>query len=187
MRHILTSFLALHWTVAFALLAFVCVDADRTGMAALTVMGISPSEPHVAAALADVVTVASLATAFMVVAVLFCWAFIEASFSRSEDQPPGNIIKIAFAAACAVLTFMLIGGAVLDIHGMFVVVAIHLCVLLMSYLAMLGERLPAPAEPKPAMADIDEVARTMARSAAYGSRLTRIVARDTDQRPGRDP
>src|SRR5918997_699060 len=41
MRHILSSFLALHWAVVFALLAFLCIDGNRGVAAALGVLGVA--------------------------------------------------------------------------------------------------------------------------------------------------
>ncbi|TJX18402.1 MAG: hypothetical protein E5W21_35055, partial [Mesorhizobium sp.] len=40
MRHVLTSFLALHWAIVFALLAFICIDGNRGVAAALGVLGL---------------------------------------------------------------------------------------------------------------------------------------------------
>ncbi|TIO21532.1 MAG: hypothetical protein E5X96_09575, partial [Mesorhizobium sp.] len=41
MRHVLTSFLALHWAVVFALLAYICMDGNRGIASALGVLGVS--------------------------------------------------------------------------------------------------------------------------------------------------
>ena len=43
MRHVLTSFLALHWAVVFALLALICIDGNRGVAAALGMLGVAVS------------------------------------------------------------------------------------------------------------------------------------------------
>src|SRR5258705_13363819 len=76
MRHILTSFLALHWAVVFALLAFICIDGNRGVAAALGVLGVAVQNTRFVD-LENAAVVAPLAIALLIVAVLFCWAFVE--------------------------------------------------------------------------------------------------------------
>ena len=69
---------------------------------------------------------APLAVALLVVAVLFCWAFVETLFIGAAD-PGGadSVARIAFIAASGVLTLILIGGAAQGINGLFMVVAVQ--------------------------------------------------------------
>ncbi|RUX43307.1 hypothetical protein EOA22_36575, partial [Mesorhizobium sp. M7A.F.Ca.US.014.04.1.1] len=77
MRQVLTPFLTLHWTIVFALLALICIDGNRGVAAALGVIG-ATIEGTRFVNLDNFVVVAPLATALLVVAVLFFWAFVEA-------------------------------------------------------------------------------------------------------------
>jgi len=76
MRHVLSSFLALHWAVVFALLAYICIDGSRGIDAALGVLGV-PIQGDRFPALDHFAVVAPLSIALLIVAVLFCWAFVE--------------------------------------------------------------------------------------------------------------
>ncbi|TIL79146.1 MAG: hypothetical protein E5Y76_07760, partial [Mesorhizobium sp.] len=71
MRHILSSFLALHWAVVFALLAFICIDGNRGVAAALGVLGVAVQNTRFVD-LENAIVVAPLAVALLIVAVLFC-------------------------------------------------------------------------------------------------------------------
>jgi hypothetical protein len=185
MRHLLSSFLALHWAVAFSLLAFLCIDGSRGAAVALGMLGAS-SENAQFAQPGNAAMVASLATAFLVVAMLFCWAFVEL-FVDDESRPEGadNVIRIAFVAAAAVLSLILVGGAMQGIDGLFTVVAVHLAALLTCYMAILAERWSASVG-----ARSDDEARiriavlSMAQGAAHNSMLARISGRG-DAKPGK--
>ncbi|TIX31048.1 MAG: hypothetical protein E5V34_08675, partial [Mesorhizobium sp.] len=67
MRHILSSFLALHWAVVFALLAFLCIDGNRGVAAALGVLGVAVQNTRFVN-LENAIIVAPLAVALLVVA-----------------------------------------------------------------------------------------------------------------------
>ncbi|RVD47419.1 hypothetical protein EN746_26865, partial [Mesorhizobium sp. M8A.F.Ca.ET.023.02.2.1] len=75
MRHVLTSFLSVHWAIVFALLALICIDGNRGVAAALGVLGVTVESARLIN-LENIVVVAPLATALLVVAVLFFWAFV---------------------------------------------------------------------------------------------------------------
>ncbi|WP_287367107.1 hypothetical protein, partial [Mesorhizobium sp.] len=139
MRHILSSFLALHWAVVFALLAFLCIDGNRGVAAALGVLGVAVQNTRFAD-LESAVVVAPLAVALLVVAVLFCWAFVETLFSDpTNPDATDSVVRVAFISASGVLSLIVVGGAAQGISGLFMVVAVQLAALLASYVAMLAE------------------------------------------------
>ncbi|MER9822307.1 hypothetical protein NKJ50_10275 [Mesorhizobium sp. M0115] len=177
MRHILSSFLALHWAAVFALLAFICIDGNRGVAAALGVLGV-PVQNTRFADLENAVVVAPLAVALLVVAVLFCWAFVEALTSDATNPDPADsVVRIAFISASGVLSLIVIGGAAQGINGLFMVVAVQLAALLGSYVAMLAERRSAAAAAVPVTGEIRAAAHIMAKAAAYNSSLARISGR----------
>ncbi|TIL74527.1 MAG: hypothetical protein E5Y89_20815, partial [Mesorhizobium sp.] len=96
MRHVLTSFLALHWTIVFALLAFICIDGNRGVAAALGVLGLEVENGRITG-LENAAVVAPLSIALLVVAVLFCWAFVETllNIAANPDATDG-VARIAF-------------------------------------------------------------------------------------------
>lgn len=183
MRHLFSSFLALHWAVVFALLAFICIDGSRGMTLALSVMGLAMPSAELAYT-GNSLVAAPLATAFLVVAVLFCWAFVEIFVNDGETpEADDGIIRIAFIAAAGVLSLILIGGAARGFGGVFVVVAVHLAALLTSYIAILGERWVAVAR-EPGAQEARAAARGMARGAAHSSMLARFSGRAEDRTTG---
>ncbi|TIU20461.1 MAG: hypothetical protein E5W49_12435, partial [Mesorhizobium sp.] len=140
MRHILSSFLALHWAVVFALLAFLCIDGNRGVAAALGVLGVAVQNTRFVN-LENAIIVAPLAVALLVVAVLFCWAFVETLISDpTNPDVTDSVVRVAFISASGVLSLIVVGGAAQGINGLFMVVAVQLAALLASYVAMLAER-----------------------------------------------
>jgi len=186
MRHILTSFLALHWAAVFALLAFICIDGNRGVAAALGVLGVVVQDTRFAD-LENAAVVAPLAVALLVVAVLFCWAFVETLVNvAANPDAADSVVRIAFISASGVLSLILIGGAAQGIKGLFMVVAVQLAALLASYVAMLAERRAAFATAVAADGEIRAAAHVMARGAAHGSLLSRISSRsNTNLEDGR--
>lgn len=185
MRHILTSFLALHWAAVFALLAFICVDGNRGVAAALAVLGVAVQNTRFVD-LDNAVVVAPLAIALLVVAVLFCWAFVETlvNVSTSTDAAD-SVVRTAFISASGVLSLILIGGAAQGINGLFMVVAVQLAALLATYVAMLAERRSAIATAVSTGSEVRAAAHVLARGAAHNSLLSRISGRpDTNLRDG---
>lgn len=174
MRHLLSSFLALHWAIVFALLAFVCIDRSRGVAAALSVLG--GSLHGQAADVDNVMLVAPLATALLVVAMLFCWTLVE-TVANGAGTAGGGVARIAFIGACGVLSLMLVGGTVQGVKDLFLIVSVQLAALLASYMAMQTEQRAAEPATVAANRDIRSVARAMARGAAHTSTLSRISGR----------
>ncbi|GLS38025.1 hypothetical protein GCM10010869_36190 [Mesorhizobium tianshanense] len=184
MRYILSSFLALHWAVVFALLAFICIDGNRGIAAALGVLGVAVQNTRFVD-LENAVVVAPLAVALLVVAVLFCWALIE-TLINDATNPDDSVTRIAFICASGVLSLIVVGGAAQGVNGLFMAVAVQLAALLASYVAMLAERRSAFAAAVPGTGEIRDAAHVMAKAAAPNSSLSRISGRpDTNLRDGR--
>ncbi|UVC13132.1 hypothetical protein [Mesorhizobium onobrychidis] len=192
MRHILSSFLALHWAVVFALLAFICIDGNRGVAAALGVLGVVLQNTGFVD-LEKAVVVAPLAVALLVVAVLFCWAFVETLFSDpTNPDAADSVVRVAFISASGVLSLIVVGGAAQGINGLFMAIAVQLAALLASYVAMLAERRSALAATVPGTGEVRAAAHVMAKAAAHNSALSRISGRpdanlraDTNLRDGR--
>jgi hypothetical protein len=181
MRPILTSFLALHWAVVFALLAFICIDGNLGVAGALGVLGVVVESTRLVE-LDNAAVVAPLAIALLVVAVLFCWVLVE-NLVNAASSPEGadSVERTAFVSASAVLSLILVGGAAQGINGLFLVVAVQLAALMVSYLAMVAERRSAFAVAVSRQAESRATAHAMAKGAAHGSLLSRISGR-----PGTD-
>ena len=177
MRPILTSFLALHWAAVFALLAFICVDGNRGVAGALGALGVAVENTRLAD-LDNAAVVAPLAVALLVVAVLFCWVFVE-SLVNAAASPEGadSVARTAFISASAVMSLILIGGAAQGINGLFLVVAVQLAALLASYVAMHAEQRSVFAVALSREAESRATAHAMAKGAAHGSLLSRISGR----------
>ncbi|ESY53225.1 MULTISPECIES: hypothetical protein [unclassified Mesorhizobium] len=176
MRHILTSFLALHWALVFALLAFICVDGNRGVAGALGVLGVVVENTRLAD-LDNAAVVAPLAIALLVVAVLFCWVFESLVNAAASPDGADSVARTAFISASAVLSLILVGGAARGINGLFLVVAVQLAALLASYVAMLAERRSVFAVMVSREAESRATANAMAKGAAHGSLLSRISGR----------
>lgn len=174
MRHILTSFLALHWAIVFALLALICIDGNRGVAAALGVLG-ATVERNRFVDLDNIVVVAPLATALLVVAVLFFWALVENLINDRTSAGADSVARIAFIAASGVLSMIVIGGAAQGINGLLMVVAVQLAALLASYVAMMAEQRSTVAAP--GEGEIRAVAHGMAQAAAHNSLLSLISGR----------
>jgi len=174
MRHLMTSYLALHWAVVFALLAFVCIGGVAGLEGVLSTFGALRGGPDLGR-LDRVLVTAPLASAFLMVAALFCWALIETFLGESPDSAE-PIFKIGFVAAGCVFAVVLVLGTAQGIGGLFLPATVHLAALAVSYLVVIGERLPyAPARLPPAPAK--GAARAMAANAAHASLLSRISGR----------
>lgn len=165
MRHLMSSFLALHWAAFFALLGYLCIEAGNLD-AASAVLGATAihdgagSDPATAPA----------AVAFLLVAALFCWLFVEACFGESDLSD--GVMKIAFVGGGALLSTLLIGSAVRGAGGPSFAAA-YLAALVASYVAVLGEcRLAAPRRER-----VKATIGAVAREAADMSLLGRISGR----------
>lgn len=185
MRHVLSSFLALHWAVVFALLAYVCMDGSRGVASALGMLGLSAQNGHVAD-LDRLAVAAPLSIALLIVAVLFCWALVETLLNVATRPYAGDVVmRIALISASLLLSVILVGGVARGINGLFMVAAIQLTALLASYVAVLAERGPALAVAASREGDIRLAASRMAVSAAHSSLLSRISGRHETSPGGR--
>jgi hypothetical protein len=174
MPHILTSFLAFHWALAFALLAVVCVmGGDGGAVAALDLLGVSLSHSNLEGGVAPKL----LSLAFTIGSVLFAWAFLTAFFSDEAVEGNDDVMRMAFGSAGGVLSLVLICGTAQGAAGVFPVVAAHLAALLASYLAIRAENWSVSISGVPGEADIRAAARIMALGAAHGSMLARLSGR----------
>lgn len=176
MRHVLSSFLALHWAIVFALLALICIDGNRGVASALGVLGATVEGTRFVD-LDNVIVVAPLATALLVVAVLFFWAFVETLINDATSAGAHSVARIAFISASGVLSLIVIGGAAQGINGLLMAVAVQLAALLASYVAMLTERRSAVAAAASGEGEIRAVAHGMAKAAAHNSLLSLISGR----------
>lgn len=184
MRHVLSSVLALHWAVVFALLAYICMDGSRGIATALGVLGLSVKANGLPE-LENVAVLAPLSIALLTVAVLFCWAFVETLLNAAARPDAGeSVARIAFIAASLLLSLILIGGVAQGINGLFMIVAIQMTALLASYVAVLAERRSNFAAMHLPEGDVRAAAR-MAMSAAHSSLLSRISGRPENKPGGR--
>ncbi|WP_137931121.1 hypothetical protein [Mesorhizobium comanense] len=182
MRHLLTSFLSAHWAIVFALLAVICIDGNRGVAAALGMLGVAAESARLVD-LESVVVVAPLATALLVVSVLFFWAFVDTLMNDAGSPGADSVVRIAFISASGVLSLIMIGGAAQGINGLFMVVAVQLAALLASYVAMLAERRSAVMADE---GDVRATAHSMAKAAAHNSLLSLISGRTgSDGKGGR--
>jgi hypothetical protein len=165
MRYLMTSFLAMHWAAFFALLGYLCVD----GGSALSLFGggglHGVMHPDIATA--------PMAVAFLLVAALFCWVFVEACLGEADLSD--TIVKLAYVAATAVFSAFLIGGMLGGVAPSRA--ALYFAVLLASYLAVLGERRAAASTWRVKHNEARTTVRALARSAADTSLLSRISGR----------
>ncbi|MEW6632511.1 MAG: hypothetical protein AB1440_16710 [Pseudomonadota bacterium] len=184
MRHVLTSFLALHWAVVFALLAYICIDGDRGIASALGVLGISVQGSGFPG-LQNAVVVGPLSVALLIVAVLFCWAFVETLLNITARPDGGDaVVRTAFISASFLLSLILVGGVAQGINGLFMVVAIQMTALLASYVAVLAERRSPPASVA-VHEDARATAHRMAMVAAHSSLLSRMSGQPETKPGGR--
>ncbi|CDX14723.1 conserved membrane hypothetical protein [Mesorhizobium plurifarium] len=182
MRHVLSSVLALHWAVVFALLAYICMDGSRGIATALGVLGLSVQANRFPE-LENVALLAPLSIALLTVAVLFCWAFVETLLNAAARADAGeSVARIAFISASFLLSLILIGGVAQGIDGLFMIVAIQMTALLASYIAVLAERRSTFAAMNLPEGDVRAASR-MAMGAAHSSLLSRISGRP-ERKPG---
>lgn len=177
MRSGLSSFLTLHWAIVFALLAFVCMDGDGGVSALLSLLG-SPAPYGHELALRDAKLGLALASALLLVAMLFCWAFVELFVDDAErPESAEGVVKIALLGAASVLLVLFVGGASLGLDGIFAGVSTGLAALLTSYVAILAERRTRPSPVSSPAGDDSGRARSMARGAAFHASLARLSGR----------
>jgi hypothetical protein len=168
MRYLMTSFLAMHWAVFFALLGYLCVDGGAAGVALALFGG---GDLH-GAIHADVAA-APMAVAFLLVATLFCWVFVEACLGEADLSD--TVVKLAHVAAAAVFSAFLIGGVLGG--GAPSRAVLYFAAVMASYLTVLGERRTAASTRRARHGEARATVRAMARGAADTSLLGRISGR----------
>lgn len=136
MRQILTSVLKLYWTVAFAIMAVVCVFDLEQGIAkvfrllALTDVGAASTSGS------GLVVTGLFGSAFALVALLFLWAFVAGLSDNGTAGEPDEITRMAFGFGGGVLAAASILAAAMSVSGVFSAIGIQLAAMLASYLAM---------------------------------------------------
>lgn len=185
MRHILTLLIAFHWMAVFAVLAVVSAfDPENGILAALSLLGAAPT-PDAFLSGGGLLATGFFSFAFAVAGVLFLWTLATALFS--EGLPYGDcerVARIAFGAAIAVFSLLLISGMALPVPGLFPSCATGIAALLASYLAVVAERWAVTILSLPTDADLRAAARVMAAGAAHSAMLGHISGRAKTQASG---
>jgi hypothetical protein len=133
MPRILTVLLLLHWAIAFSALAFLCMaGGDDGASSAFSALGISlPGKTVSGSAGAAFVSIS-----FALCALLFWWALAGAALASSAETETDEISIVAFAAAAALMTILLVVGVAARANGVLPGIAIELCALLASFVAI---------------------------------------------------
>ena len=173
MRFLLSPLLSFHWMVVFALLAVLASGPhglDRI----VSMIGFSElAEPAFGRSLSAV-----FAVIFALVAVLFLWSLLTTDQDDRFTRPADDVAMLAFAAAIAATTALLVAVAVLPAGGLFEAVTLQIGGLGASYAAIHAER-------RSLSLVVDDggenrsAARLMAVGAAHASMLTRLSGRGT--------
>jgi hypothetical protein len=175
MPRILTSFLTFHWAAAFALLSMVCIMGGNGAAQALGMLGLGEND---LAGPAGISASAFISLASALCSMLFFWAFATSVFSDNEVHGDGDVLRLAFASAALLISFLMVCGSVNFVAGVYPIVATYLAALLASYLAIQAERLAAMMSVSPSGGDIRAAARLMALGAAHSAMLSRLSGRD---------
>jgi hypothetical protein len=175
MRHLMTSFLALHWAVLFALLAFTCMGEGADVRDILQTFGPTIATEG-AAHLGGAIVMAPLSCALLVVAALFSWALMETVIGEGAASAE-HVFKLALAAAGIVFLLISIGGTMQAVRGLLLPCIAQLIALAATYLVILGERLTSVDAATPHSDLHRHAVHAMARSAAHASLLERISGR----------
>ncbi len=174
MSRILTLFLILHWAAVFSLLAALAVFGGD-GADSFSFFGVPMSAGGDVYVASVPVLRAAVALGFAFCAVLFWWAFVTL-FVSGEGQPAGEeVLRMAFAAACGLMTLMLVVGAIKAPAGLFSAMAAHFAALIASYLAIRGEQQLGEQASK-GEDELKLAARVRAIDASQTARLSRFVA-----------
>ena len=119
MRFLLSPLLSFHWMVVFALLAVLASGPhglDRI----VSMIGFSElAEPAFGRSLSAV-----FAVIFALVAVLFLWSLLTTGQGDGFTRPADDVAMLAFAAAIAATTALLMTVAVLPAGGLFAAVTL---------------------------------------------------------------
>ncbi|MBS3651377.1 hypothetical protein KEU06_22435 [Pseudaminobacter sp. 19-2017] len=167
MSRILTLFLLLHWAAVFSLLAGLALFGDEGGLSSgFSFFGaILSGADHLLAGFPALK--AAVAFGFAICAVLFWWSLVTALLGSAAVAD--EVLRLAFAGACCLMTVMLIIGSLKAPSGVFGAMAAHFAALIASFAAIgtgqkLGERRSAKA------------ARVRGHDASQTARLYRFVA-----------
>lgn len=186
MARILTLFLTLHWTAAFALLAAVSVSGAGEGLPAATLFGIAISEVSPLSP-GDPLLSAGLALGFAFVSALFLWAFLTILMSHADMAVDRDeTTRLAFGTATGMLTVLLVASALGTVTGHFAAVALQLAALLASYMAIHAEQGTLKRHAARERDAPRPVAREIAAGAAQAAMLARLSERAPDAPSGRE-
>ena len=170
-----------HWAAVFSLLAVLCVTAGDGGVGQVfNTLGLAVARTPMIPVSAPVAT-SVMSLAFAVCAVLFWWALLASLTSGPDDGRDVNrdayqVFDLAFASACGTLTLVMGFGVAEGITGIFPVVAIHVCALLVSYAAV-SVREAGTAADKADERDVLGAVRKRAGEASHAVSLVRLSAR----------
>lgn len=137
MRPILTPFLALYWTAAFAALALTSVDAGDEGAAhVMRMIGFSGLHIPDSAFVAGI-----LAFGLALCAGFFFWAFVQALLDGRIGAADGEaVLRLAFGGAVGISCVLVIAGTFAGAEGGLTSPTALLAALAASYLATAAER-----------------------------------------------
>ncbi len=176
MRPILTPFLALYWTTAFAVLALVAADGGDEGtMQVMRMIGLTVVDLPAHALAATV-----LAFGLALGAALFFWAFIHGVLGdRIDTDDSEAVLRLAFGCAIAMTCLMAAAGALGGAREGLLSPTVLLAALAASYIAITAERWIGREISGAFNVAGDGDARAMAIDAARHAQLYRLSRRAT--------
>lgn len=176
MRPILTPFLALYWTTAFAVLALASANGGNEGTAhVMRMVGLSGIDVPASALAATL-----LAFGLALCAALFFWAFVQALLDGRIDAGDCEaVLRLAFGGAVATTCVLLVAGAFGGAREGLSSPTLLLAALAASYLAIAAERWISASLAEPADGAAESGARTMAVDAARHALLSRLGGRSS--------
>lgn len=172
MRNLIASFLALHWSAAFALAAVLCASGGASGIDALIAMFGNVAPQETAGWWSTPLVTGLFATTLAAVALLFFWVFVTAMFGDGE-QDADDAARVAFAVAILVMTAILVVGTFAGVAGLAGMIALQIAGLGVSYIAVAAELAVRRTRPPVASS-----ARLLALGAAIEAPLGRISGRE---------
>jgi len=178
MRPILTPFLALYWTVAFAVLAVVAISGGEAGATrAIRMAGIAAADLPAGTLAATV-----LAFVLALIAALFLWAFVQGVLDdRIGAEDSEAVLRLCFGAAFGMATLLCVAAAVGGAEQGFSAPTALLGALAASYVAIAAERWISRALAATADMPEDGGARLKAMDAARQALTPRALGRETPQ------
>ena len=175
MRFLLSPLLSFHWMVVFALLAIIASSGPHGLDQIVSVVSGLPvgAVPFFSGAISSV-----FAVIFAFVAVLFLWSLRTGGQVDGFPRPADDVAMLAFGAAIASTTTLLLVVALLPESGLFAAVALQTGALGASYAAIHAER-------RSAMLIVDgEEQPSRARLMAVGAAQVSMLARFSDRQTG---